>query len=232
MGKGKDNSLPEEHRMVSSLIIQKIKKGSAFFELKGKVELLFETLGLNGVLFKSFDSLGDYPKRYDIGAVGSESAFHPGRRAILCHGDTCFGVVAEMNPKLLKRVGIDFHVYRVAFFEMDVQLLNDRVRFGRENRKYAALARFPEVVLALAVVVDERIPAQEVREFIASYDSKLIEEVELFDIYRGKSLPDGKKNLAFNVFYRRKDRTLTEKEANQVHEEIARRVREHGWELR
>jgi phenylalanyl-tRNA synthetase beta chain len=230
--KGTDDGLPHERHMASALMTQKIKKGSVFFELKGKAELLFRTLGLYGVAFKPLDLLADYPKRFDIGAVGLESAFHPGRRAIVCHGDTCFGVVAEMNPVLLKKVGMDFHVFRASFFEMDVQLLYNRVRFGRKNKKYAALARFPEVVLAFAVVVDEKVPAQEVREFIASYDSDLIEQVELFDIYRGKSLPDGKKNLAFNVFYRRKDRTLTEKEAKVVHEEIARRVRKHGWGLR
>jgi phenylalanyl-tRNA synthetase beta chain len=56
--------------------------------------------------------------------------------------------------------------------------------------------------------------------------------VQLFDIYRGKPLDSGKKSLAFNVYYRRYDRTLTENEANIIHEEIARKIREHGWELR
>jgi phenylalanyl-tRNA synthetase beta chain len=230
--KGTDDGLPEERHMVSALLVQKNEKGSVFFELKGKAELLFRALGLYGVSFMPFESFTDYPKRFGIGALGTESAYHPGRRAIVCHGDTCFGVVAEINPKLLKKAGMDFHVCRASFFEIDVQLLYGRVRFGRENKKYAALARFPEVVLAFAVVVDEKVPVQEVRDFINSYDSNLIEQVELFDIYRGKSLPDGKKNLAFNVSYRREDRTLTEKEAKVVHEEIARQVRTHGWELR
>ena len=89
------------------------------------------------------------------------------------------------------------------------------------------------------MVVDEDVPVLDVMSFIRSSgpDRKgatpsLIERVELFDIYRGKPLPKGKKNLAFNVYYRRDDRTLTEKEANVVHEDIAKKIREHGWDLR
>jgi phenylalanyl-tRNA synthetase beta chain len=92
--------------------------------------------------------------------------------------------------------------------------------------------RFPEVALAFAVVVDEMVPVREVYEFIGSSKSKLIDRVTLFDVYRGKSLDEGKKSLAFNVYYRRDDRTLTEKEANEVHEHIADAIRKHGWDLR
>jgi phenylalanyl-tRNA synthetase beta chain len=71
-----------------------------------------------------------------------------------------------------------------------------------------------------------------VQDFIASYKSKLLDRIELFDVYRGTSLEKGKKSLAFNVFYRRDDRTLTESEANEVHEQIADEIRHHGWDLR
>ena len=49
---------------------------------------------------------------------------------------------------------------------------------------------------------------------------------------RGKPLEEGKKSLAFNVYYRRQDRTLTEKEASEVHERIAQKIRDRGWDLR
>ena len=110
--------------------------------------------------------------------------------------------------------------------------IDELVKLEMGKKRYKKLPKFPEVVLALACVVDEAVSVKEVRDFISTYSSYLIEKVELFDIYRGKPLPEGKKNLAFNVCYRKKDRTLTEKEANEIHEAIAKRIREHGWELR
>lgn len=144
-----------------------------------------------------------------------------------------------MNPRLLGKVGIDFNIYRAAIFDIDLELLMESVQRARKAKKYSSLPRYPEVVLAFAVVVDEEVSVREVREYIMSRkmdrkgtSSSLIGKVELFDIYRGKPLHQGKKNLAFNVYYRRDDRTLTEKEANVVHEDIAERIRKHGWELR
>jgi len=89
-------------------------------------------------------------------------------------------------------------------------------------------AKFPRVILAFAVVVDEDVPVREVYEFILSHkkdgkcsEPSIIEDAQLFDIYRGRPLDNGKKSLAFNVHYRRNDRTLTEREANLIHEKIA-----------
>jgi len=100
------------------------------------------------------------------------------------------------------------------------------------SKKYEAIPRFPEVVLALACVVDEDVHVKDVEKFILSCRSELFKNVELFDIYRGRPLPEGKKSLAFNLYYRKEDRTLTEDEANKVHEKIAGSIRKHGWELR
>jgi phenylalanyl-tRNA synthetase beta chain len=141
-------------------------------------------------------------------------------------------VISELNPKFLKRIGTDFHQYRSGFFEMDLSLLMGLVKRHREQKRYVPAPRFPEVALALAVVVDEQVPVREVHRFIAAHESELIDRVELFDVYRGKPLESGKKSLAFNVYYRMHDRTLTEKEANEVHERIADEIRKNGWDLR
>jgi len=179
-----------------------------------------------------FETIGDYDRCIDLEDYGELENCHPGRRALLANGETAFGIIAELNPRLLKRIGIDFHAYRAAFFELDIPLRGDLVKADKSKKRYRPIPKFPEVVLAFAVVVDEDVPVQKVRQFILDYDSDIMEDVKLFDIYRGSSLPEGKKNLAFNVYYRLVDRTLTETEANVVHEEIARKIRKHGWELR
>jgi len=223
--------LPDERHKLCLLMLGKAGTNPVFFKLKGKLECLLEMLNLGDTIFTLLETIGDYKQRIDLEDYGDLENCHPGRRALLANGETAFGLIAELNPRLLKRIGIDFHGCRAAFFELDIPLLWD-VKAGGSKKKYMPIPKFPEVVLALAVVVDEDVPVQKVRQFILDYDSDMMEDVKLFDIYRGSSLPDGKKNLAFNVYYRLEDRTLTETEANVVHEEIARKIRKHGWELR
>ena len=231
----KGTGLPDERQNLAGLVLGKTgEEGSEvlFFDLKGRLEKLFERLGLWDVVFAPHRELNAYATRFNLDAVGTSDVFHPGRCALLCSGETCFGVLSELNPKLLKRIGTDFHLYRSVFFEIEIGLLLDLVMQHRQRKRYEPVPRFPEVVLALAVVVDEHIPLREVQSFIESFQSELIGRVEIFDVYRGKPLDEGMKSLAFNVYYRRHDRTLTEREANEVHERIARKIREHGWDLR
>jgi len=224
--------LPDERNKLCSLMLGKADTGPVFFRLKGKLECLLDMLNLGDTNFTSFEAIGDYDRCIDLEDYGELENCHPGRRALLVNPETAFGIIAELNPRLLKRIGIDFHACRAAFFELDIPLLHDLVKTNESKKKYRPIHKFPEVALAFAVVVDEDVPVKEVRQFILDYESDMIEDVKLFDIYRGSPLPGGKKNLAFNVYYRLEDRTLTETEANVVHEEIARKIREHGWELR
>lgn len=238
-GTDKNSGLPDERKMASALIVRKTGGSSVFFEIKGMLEVFFQKLYLTGAEFVTFDSLKKYGRCYDLNSIGDIGVYHSGRRALLADEDICFGIASELNPGLLGRVGIDFNIYRAAIFDIDLGLLMESVQRANKAKKYSRLPRYPEVVLAFAVVVDEEVSVREVREYILSRKMErkgtslsLIERAALFDIYRGKPLPQGKKNLAFNVYYRRDDRTLTEKEANIVHEDIAERIRKHGWELR
>jgi phenylalanyl-tRNA synthetase beta chain len=233
--KKQGDGLPDERTYVAGLMLSRIAasdRGSVFFKTKGKLEALFARLNMERTRFASLDELKQFKKTYNMDDLGTGESIHPGRSALLCSGDTCFGVVAELNPKFLKRIGMDFHLYRVGFFEIDLHPLMELVKLQRSKKRYIPAPRFPEVALAFAVVVDEMVPVREVRDYIASFKSELLDRIELFDVYRGSSLEKGKKSLAFNVYYRRDDRTLTEKEANEVHEQIADAIRRNGWSLR
>jgi phenylalanyl-tRNA synthetase beta chain len=238
-GLKKNQGLPDERQMASVLIVRKTKGASAFFELKGKLEDLFGKFDITGAEFRPFKSADTCSRCFDMAGIGIQDVYHQGRRAILVDGDTCFGFISELNPKILGKAGVDFNASRAAVFDIDLRLLMERAHLSQKEKKYKSIPKYPEVVLAFAVVVDEEVPVRGVMDFIGSCvperegsSNSLLDRVELFDIYRGKPLPEGKKNLAFNVFYRRGDRTLTEKEANVVHEDIAKRIRKHGWELR
>jgi len=230
-GKGK-GKLPDERKMASALMVKKVGERPVFFDIKGRVEVLLKKLNLEEAEFAPFEDLKVFSEGMRVDVLGDMDVLHPGRRALIVCNNICFGVLAELNPELLQYVGIDFNRYRAAVFEIDLSILNNLVLETREKKKFRRLPRFPEVLLAIAVVVDETVPVKEVHDFIESFKHPLINRVELFDIYRGSPLPSGKKNLAFNIFYRHKERTLTEKEVLEIHEQIAHSIKEHGWDLR
>jgi phenylalanyl-tRNA synthetase beta subunit len=262
---GKGAVLPGERKMASALILRKIGRGDAssrdagssrggaassaeaFFELKGKLEHLFRRLSLSAAEFVEFDRAAEFAGSFslcNLGAVeGPAQPYNGARRALLAGGRVCFGVAAELNPLLLANAGIDFNSYRAAAFEIDLGFLLRVCGESKPLKRYRKLPRFPEVLLDIAVVVEEGVPAREVREFIAaggggSSSGKgvavpaLLRRVELFDVYRGKPLPEGKKSLAFNLAYGSDERTLTDEEVKGVHDAIVSRIRGRGWDLR
>jgi phenylalanyl-tRNA synthetase beta chain len=236
---GDGQGLPDERQMAAGLMLRKEENRPVFFAMKGKLELLLESFHLNDWFFEEFERIDGYENRFDVASLGEAGLYHPGRRALIVHGDTVFGMTAELNPKLLKDAGMDFSAERIAVFSIDAGLLMREAMASEEAMKYRKLPRYPRVTLALAIVVEESVPVRTVSEFILSHrrpgscsDPALLEGARLFDIYRGKPLDPGKKSLAFNLYYRSGSRTLTEKEAIVVHEEIARNLRSRGWELR
>jgi phenylalanyl-tRNA synthetase beta chain len=83
------------------------------------------------------------------------------------------------------------------------------------------------------MVVDETFPAQRIIDWIKDLRNALIENVEVFDQYRGASIPEGKKSLAYSISYRAEDRTLTDAEVQALHQELVARLGEvFGAQLR
>jgi phenylalanyl-tRNA synthetase beta chain len=106
-------------------------------------------------------------------------------------------------------------------FELDFDML---LQYGRIERTYCPLPRFPSVQRDVALVVDESLPAHTITAWIRELQHPVLKDVELFDDYRGPSIPEGKKSLAYTLSYRALDRTLTDTEVNAVHEEMITRI--------
>jgi phenylalanyl-tRNA synthetase beta chain len=258
---GKDAGLPGERKMASALLMRKAKRGETsfrdavssrgeasqraegspgaevFFELKGKLEHLFRRLYLSSAEFTGFERGQEFDGSFALRNLGTAEGptqpFNRARRALLTSGRVCFGIMAELNPLLLKHAGIDFNSYRAAVFEIDLGLLLDVYSESKPLKRYQRLPRFPEVLRDIALVVGEEVAAREVKEFIlACGTGALLKRVELFDIYRGKPLAAGKKSLAFNLSYGSDERTLTDEEVKGVHDGIVAGIRERGWDLR
>ena len=101
------------------------------------------------------------------------------------------------------------------------------------ERSYHALPKYPAVERDLALVVSEDVDHQSITDVLSDSCGMLLESIDLFDVYRGKQVPAGKKSLAYALRYRASDRTLTDDEVTLVQDSAIARLGElHQAELR
>ncbi len=181
------------------------QKDADFYDLKGTLEDLLEAFGL------------------EVGYVGNDIGFshledgpghlHPRARAEVtmraCDGSRCpVGTIGELHPDVLEAYDIKGPVFG---FELRVQRVTQAVR---DKPEAAPLPRFPSVRRDLAFVVDDSVLAGTLcRRLAETKEVKaLLEDVDVFDVYKGEQLPAGKKSMAVSFVLRADDRTLTDKE--------------------
>ena len=182
-----------------------------FFDLKGVVEALLAGLDLEGTF-----------------AAGEHPAFHPGRCAEVRIGEAVVGTLGELHP--LVREAFELPGQPVCGLELDLEQL---LALQGGPQWMTSISTHPPVYEDLAVVVEEAVPAVEVRDLIAQTGSPLVRSVVLFDVYRGEQVGAGKKSLAYRLTYQADDRTLTDREVAKVRGKIVRRLeREVGAVLR
>ena len=204
--------LPQEKWKVSGLLYgQRFEPGWSFprdwvdfFDAKGAVEKLLEKLGIENVEF----------------APAEHELLHPGKSALLKAGGKAAGFVGELHPELWEKYGLKKPAY---VFELDVDALLDV--FGKP-KKYSQLPRFPESARDIAFVVDEGAPFAEILRTVQKLDTKLIDKVELFDVYYGGNIPQGSRSLAVRVTYRSMERTLTAQEVDDIHSKVVKELAE------
>jgi phenylalanyl-tRNA synthetase beta chain len=145
------------------------------------------------------------------GAVGFADAGGPGHPG----GPVVLGVVGELDPSVVARfdlVGTDGRPRRVGWLDLDLGVLLDRQRVDRRPARSRPLSRFPSSDIDLAFVVRDSEPAGSVERTLRRAGGELLESVELFDVYRGVSLPEASRSLAFHLRFCALDRTLTDEE--------------------
>ena len=166
--------------------------------------------------------LGDHS---ELGPVAG--ALHPHRSAsvssvisVPANGEsgertTELGAVGELDPSVASRFGLlnpDGRPRRVGWIDLDIGILLDRQRVPRRSEEAVAVTRFPSSDIDLAFVVEESVPAGSVERTLRRAGGELLESVELFDVYRGPSVDEGSRSLAFRLRFSALDRTLTDEE--------------------
>ncbi|MBN1071620.1 phenylalanine--tRNA ligase subunit beta [Clostridium botulinum] len=171
-----------------------------YLDLKGAVENIVEGLGIKNSKYER---------------ESENVSYHPGKTAKLVIGKNVVGTLGEVHLDVTENYGIDVPCF---IAELNLDALYESADM---DRKYKALPKFPAVTRDIALLVEDSILVQEIEECIRKAGGNLVEKVQLFDIYKGKQIPDGKKSIAYAIAYRA-DKTLTDKEVNKVHDKILR----------
>jgi phenylalanyl-tRNA synthetase beta chain len=180
---------------------------AGFFTMKGIVETYFAAIGLAGrVSFRAAD-----PARVPF--------LHPGRAAEVVMDDSPIGYVGEIHPADAMRLDLNAPC---AVSELD---LTNLLSYGFAPRKAIETPpRFPAIRRDVALVIDRNFPADLVIKTTWEVATPLLENVEVFDVYVGTAVAQGKKSIALACRYRAKDRTLTDEEVNRVHAALVERA--------
>lgn len=195
--------LPVEKK---TLVMGMYGEDKDFFSLKGSVEELFETLGV---------------KNYKYETETSHRTYHPGRCANIVYGDNhILGTIGEVHPTVLDNYDIEVPVMAG---EIDFNML---MQITRLDRKYVGVPKYPASTRDLAILVKDDVTNQNVLDIIHQYGGKLLEEVEIFDVYKGSQIDDGYKSMAYALIFRAKDRTLVDEDVNKAMAKILKNLEE------
>ena len=167
-----------------------------FYDMKGYAELILDMLGIKGVEFV---------------ANSTDSAFHHGRCADAVLDGKTLMTFGEIHPSVQKNYGLDVPVYA---FVCDTETLLALENF---EKHYKALPKFPAVERDLAFVCDKSLESGEIKKAIKKYAGKILESVEVFDIYEDASkLGEDKKSMAYNLILRSPEKTLSDEECDKT----------------
>ena len=205
-----EGELPEEREILAAVVTgDPDDPMDGFLRAKGVLETLLGRLGVEARFQR-----------------GEADGLHPGRVVELTSRDDVLGLLGEVHPWAVE--AFDIEGDSVYVFEIDLGKLLEHLPVGS---RYKPVSRYPGALRDLALVVDAETPSTAVQEVITSFP--LVTSVDLFDVYSGGQIAEGKKSLAFRVLYQSPSRTLSEHEVSMVQAQLLEKLgRETGAELR
>ena len=186
---------------------------STFFELKAYVMNILSRIGVPFGMLVLKDSTSDiFSKATVIENRGGKKLVEMGL----------------VSKKILKSAGIDQEVY---YAELNWTALMKAIK--KQKVEYVEISKYPSVSRDLALLLDKNVEFARVEQIAYQSDRKLLKKVELFDVYEGKNLPEGKKSYAVNFILQDEQKTLNDKQIDAIMNKIINNIKkELGAELR
>ncbi len=147
--------------------------------------------------------------------------YHPGRSGLLSLGSSEGPELAyfgEIHPSIIKR--LDLRTDNVLGFEIFLDNIPEPRKKIREAKPQFVVSDYQKVVRDFAFVIDEKYSSGEIIALVKKIDKQLIKTVKIFDVYQGDNIDTGKKSIAFSVTLEPKDKTLSDKDIDQISKKI------------
>jgi phenylalanyl-tRNA synthetase beta chain len=174
-----------------------------YADVKGVVEALLRSFHLHDCQYRN-EPLDPY--------------LDPWGAAVLFHGAQRLGTLGRLHPEVERDWDLKTPVF---LFELDYDLL---FQLRGTRPFYQSLPKFPSVTRDMALVVADSLPVQQPMDFITEQNEPLLEQLEIFDLYRNPQLGKGKKSVGYRLVYRAPNRNMTDEEANSIHEGLVQKV--------
>jgi phenylalanyl-tRNA synthetase beta chain len=182
-----------------------------FYDLKGALESIFEGMGAHDVEF----STAEVP------------FLHPGKSAEMSLDGKGIGYLGELSPERMRAHDLETPVQ---VFEI---LLEPLLLQSCKQRVFKPIPRYPYIERDVSIIVLEKVSGAEIKRLISRLPHDIINSVTIFDLYRGKSIPEGYQSIAFRIRYQSEDRTLTDEDVQMVHSQVIETlVKETGATMR
>lgn len=189
-------SLPVDKLPEEKLVLTIGMYGSLdFYDLKGIVEELMKVLGIGN---------------YEFEPEKNNPTFHPGRTARLVINGKQAGTIGEIHPEVVEMFGGPERTY------IGVVEVKPLVENASLTSRYKPLPKFPAVTRDIAMLVKDEIMVKQIEDIIKQQSGNMLEDVKLFDVYKGKQVPEGMKSVAYSITFRAEERTLKDEEVNKV----------------
>jgi len=155
------------------------------------------------------------PAEHELGKF-----IHAGRQAQVLVNGVGIGAICEVSPSSAERLGLES---RVAVVELDLDTLlpfvSDNIPASSAGRQYHKISQYPSIVRDIAFVIKKSVQHADIVSALQAIDP-LIRSIELFDVFEGANIGEGKKSLAYHITYRSDDKTLESGEVDKVHGKV------------
>ena len=176
-----------------------------FFDVKEDVYSTLTNLGLNTNSFKLDNSTPSY--------------YHPGKSVQLFLGKKLIAYIGQLDPKVTKAKEIDSDVFCFEIFLDNLPPVKNKAA-----KPKLILSQYQAIKRDFAFIIDNDIPALNIDKSIQTIDKSLIQSIDIFDIYTGKGIADGKKSIALSVTIQSNDKTLKDEEINDLSDKIITKI--------
>ncbi len=219
LGKVFRQSATKKHQKPSEkIMLAGVLTGDSFYQTKGVIDSLLNKLCISDIWYNEYNPTPEESK---------SCLWHLKKCAEIKVGREEIGFLGEISSRVANSFKVE---KKIAVFDLDFGKLSG---LASEESEYRPVSRFPAAVRDIAVLIPRFTKVEEVLRKIDRAGGNLVKDVDLFDIYEGEAIEEGKKNLAFHIIFQSEDKTLSSQEIDSLQNKIIKALEENPeWQVR